>query len=53
MEDKGDLKFVYERKVAGHIEGKVIDYHTTPSEGFSIRAENEPECSGDCNHQHQ
>ena len=40
------LKFVYEKAIAGYLEDKVIDYVTGAREGFLISSEGPSDCGG-------
>ncbi len=40
-----NLKFVYDRKISPHLEGKIVDYQTAPNEGFAIYSD---DGSGGC-----
>lgn len=47
MDESQGLKVVYEKKISAHLDGKVVDYHTAPREGFSITGgEPSPDCNG-------
>jgi len=36
VEEKGTVKFVYDKTIASYLEGKNIDYYEGPRGGFSI-----------------
>ncbi len=36
VEEKGSVKFVYDKTIASYVTGKQIDYHEGPRGGFSI-----------------
>ena len=42
------FKIVYEKKIALHLEDKVVDYHTGMQEGFTITDGKGTDCDGDC-----
>lgn len=45
MEEHDGLRFLYDKGIAMHMNGKVIDYHNGVHEGFSITAAGP---AGDC-----
>jgi hypothetical protein len=45
VEDLGGLRFIYDKNIAAHLKGKVINYQTAPQEGFSVTADGP---AGDC-----
>lgn len=45
QEEIAGLSIVYEKRIAPFIEGKVIDYHTEPQNGFTIMGKGP---GGDC-----
>ena len=36
VEEKGTIKFVFDKEISAYLEGKVIDFHAGPRGGFSI-----------------
>lgn len=48
MEEAAGVPFVLEKKVVPHVDDKIIDYITTPQEGFVIRKDGSDSECGDC-----
>lgn len=48
VEETEGVSFVFEKKVLPHLNDKIIDYVTTPQEGFMISKENPDTQCGSC-----
>ncbi|HSW35155.1 MAG TPA: hypothetical protein VLH18_00990 [Candidatus Limnocylindrales bacterium] len=48
VEEIEGLKFVYDRGLSPHMEGKMIDYRDGPSGGFSVNEWNIGKNYGEC-----
>jgi len=45
VEEKESIKFVFDKDIAGYLNGKMIDFHDGPGGGFSI---SDPNPRGQC-----
>jgi len=45
VEESGSVKLVYDKDIAGFLDGKTIDFHDGPQGGFSI---SDPNPGGQC-----
>lgn len=43
-----ELSFIYEKRIAPHVEDKIIDYVTGVQSGFQIKKEGPDSCCGTC-----
>jgi hypothetical protein len=48
VEEAAGLRFVYNKEIAPQLADRVIDYHTSPQEGFSVTAPGPGDACGGC-----
>ncbi|NMB35514.1 MAG: hypothetical protein GX989_04390 [Firmicutes bacterium] len=48
QEEIDGVSFIYEERIAPHVEDKVIDYVTGVQSGFQIKSEGPDFCCGTC-----
>lgn len=48
QEEVDGISFIYEKKIASHVNDKIIDYITGSQSGFYIKKEGFDSCGGSC-----